>query len=231
MALSPSVTVREAWTIVGDAAAWAGVNREAWQKVATELGDPDLKSHQLLGGNSDEDFRVAVGRVAPPLSALQRPSMNFQTGSKWHFCVPTMILQTLASPLQQASSSSGSAAIALAVPDAGTMQVASTTPKFKLSQVINQAKDAEIALLDEDTARELRKNYEVLCGDAPVDNVDVSDSQVSALSHVLQSGVVLYADFGQWGPRGLRLERRMKFKARVMDSTVSWTQREIPGPD
>ena len=129
-----------------------------------------------------------------------------------------MILQSLASPPPQAATSSGSVPTALAVTDTSAVLVPSATPKIKLSQVIDQAKDTEIPLLDEVTARELRKNYEVLYGDAPMDNAEVSDAQLAALYHVLQSGVVPYADFGVWGPHGLRLERRMKFKARVLDN-------------
>ena len=37
MALTPSETVRAAWTTVADAALWAGVNPELWKRDAHEL--------------------------------------------------------------------------------------------------------------------------------------------------------------------------------------------------
>ena len=67
-------------------------------------------------------------------------------------------------------------------------------------------------------------------GDAPTENAEVTDSQLTALKYLVDAGLPPYADFSVWGPFGARHERRMKFKARLLDNQGHWIQVEIPGP-
>ena len=53
-------------------------------------------------------------------------------------------------------------------------------PKTKLSQVIDQARDVEVPLLDAETLNELRRNYVVTFGDNPMDNAVVTVAQLRA---------------------------------------------------
>ena len=75
-----------------------------WPLVARELGDEELTSLMLLAGVSDESYRAATARVAPPISALQRSSPNLLfNGAKATMTVPATIMQILASPPAGAS--------------------------------------------------------------------------------------------------------------------------------
>ena len=231
MALTPPVEVRAAWESVEDAARWAGVKQELWTSVATLLGDPELTNLMLLAGVSDEDYRAAVSKVVPEVSPLQKSSLNLLfNGVKAAMGVPTLIMQALASP-PAVPSEGGSAQRALVAvgPDPGP--VFSSAPRIKLSQVIDQARDIEVPLLDADTLNALRMNYVVTFGDNPMDNAEVSDAQLTALQYVVVNGFPPFTDFGVWGPFGMRTERRMKFKSRTLDAAGSWILHEVPGPD
>ena len=58
-------------------------------------------------------------------------------------------------------------------------------PKIKLSQVLAQANDLEVPLLDEHKILEMRQVYITLFVDAPMEACEVTDGQVSALQYVL----------------------------------------------
>jgi hypothetical protein len=78
---------------------------------------------------------------------------------------------------------------------------------------------------------QLRRNIEVLMGDAPGDDLEVTDSQLSAIVAVIANGAPPYCDFGVWGRHGARLERRLKFRAHFMTSSGQWITQEVPGAD
>ena len=107
----------------------------------------------------------------------------------------------------------------------------SGVPRIKLAQVIDQAKDVEVPMLLAEEIAEYRNNYTITFGDNPMENAEATDSQLTALQHIVANGLPPYTDFGVWGPYGTRVERRMRFKARVLDAAGSWTQHECLGLD
>ena len=178
MALTPTFETYQSWTTVKDAAAWAGVKAELWTRAATELGDAELTSLMLLGGVADDEYRAAIDRVAPTVTALQRSSLNLMfNGVKAAMGVPTLILQKLAVPLPGAAEAVARMAPSAMIAQEPTISMQGMIPKVKLSQVIDQGKEAEVPLLDEATLSELRKNYTLLLGDSPMENAEVTDSQ------------------------------------------------------
>ena len=70
--LMPAQTTLEAWTDVEAARAWVGLSAEAWKRLASELGDPELSSLLLLAGMSELDFMSAVEALNPPYTMLQK---------------------------------------------------------------------------------------------------------------------------------------------------------------
>ena len=76
MALTPNFETFQSWTTVKDAAAWAGVKESLWKQMAKELGDDEIDNLLLVAGIADEDYRSAANRIDPPISALQRSSLN-----------------------------------------------------------------------------------------------------------------------------------------------------------
>ena len=107
----------------------------------------------------------------------------------------------------------------------------SGAPRIKLAQVIDQAKDVEVPMLLAEEMTEYRNTYTVAFGDNPMENAEATDSQFTALQHIVANCLPPYTDVGVWGPYGTRVERRMRFKARVLDATGNWTQHERPGLD
>ncbi len=221
--LLPSASVIDAWQSVKDVRVWAGVSTDVWTRVATALGDAELDVLMLVAGLTDEDYRAAVMSSDPPISPIQKVSLNLLFhGIKSKFGMDTNILQN-----PGASSTMPPASSSTVTPTVMTMN---STPKVRLSQVIDQAKDQEVPLLSDAVLRELRKNYMVIFRDAPLELVEVTDSQLTAFQYLVEHGLAPYTDFGVWGPFGARLERGMRFKSHFLDADGKWRTTELPGP-
>ena len=89
--------------------------------------------------------------------------------------------------------------------------------RIKLFQVIDQSMEAEILMLPERKLKELRAAHIVKFGDAPTENSEVTDAQLTALHYVIDSGLQPCVDFSVWGPFGARQDGPVKFKARLLD--------------
>ena len=225
----PSAAIRESWSTIADAAKWAGVSPALWTSVAAELGDAELSSMLHLAAVADDEYRAALNRI-PTVTTIQRSALNLLFNAvKVSMGVATRILDALASPASIPSSTTGAGTLAT-MGETTTLALVNT-PKVKLSQVIDQAKDTEVAALEEAKIAELRKVYATLFGDAPMETSEVTDNQIFALYYLVSNGLVPYADFAVWGPYGTRFERKMRFTARLIDSTGTWRTTEVPGPD
>ncbi len=221
--LLPSAAVIDSWTTVTDVRTWAGVPGDVWARVATALGDAELNALMLVAGLTDEDYRAAILGAQPAITPIQRVSLNLLFhGIKAKFGLESNIMQNPGAS-QTATSSSTAAA-------APTTIAVTTTPKVRLSQVIDQAKDQEVPVLSDTIIRELRKNYMVIFRDAPLELVEVTDSQLTAFHYLVENGLAPFTDFGVWGPYGARLERGMRFKSHFLDAEGKWRTTELPGP-
>ena len=174
--LAPSQATCENWSTVQDAVAWAGTSEAVWKQAATALGDPELSNLLVLAGVSDEDYRTAINGITPPVTPLQKSSLNLSFNAvKTKMGVPTQILETLASggTLTVASPSGGQQP---SMQDALVPLLPMTMPpipKIKLSQIIDQSLETEVPMLGEGKLRELRAAYEVKFGDAPMESTEV----------------------------------------------------------
>ena len=72
--------------------------------------------------------------------------------------------------------------------------------KLKLSAVLDPTLDAEIQPLTDVEVTQMHERYRTRYGDLPSTDADVSRDQLAALSQVIASGVVPYADFSIFGP-------------------------------
>ena len=123
-----------------------------------------------MGGVADDDYRAATDRVLPAVSALQRSALNLLfNGVKAALGVPTLIMQKLATPPQGAADSGARPFTTTLVSHEPPPTLQSMIPKIRLSQVIDQGKEAEVPVLDDVKLSELRTNYAVLLGDAPME--------------------------------------------------------------
>ena len=85
-------------------------------------------------------------------------------------------------------------------------------------------------MLDEGTLSALRSNYIETYGDEPLNGVDATDGQLTALSFVVGCGLPPYADFAVFGPHGVRTEKRMRFAQHFQDTSGKWRAIEQAGP-
>ena len=219
--LVPSTVVLDTWVEIKQARSWAGLSEEAWVRLATQLGDPDLDSLLLIAGMAEADFLNAVNGLERAYSPLQKTAAKLMYNAiKNKYGMPTNILQE---PMAAALASP-------AVVETQSMAI-QAAPKVHLASTIDQAKIIDVPLMSKENLRSLRANYIVMAGGEPMPHVDVSDNQLSALSYLLEHELPPYTDFGVWGPFGARRERKNRFKAQILDSRGRWTTMEVPGPD
>ena len=228
----PTQEVRDQWTSIFDVCTHYKVSRDDWRKVANALGDPDFDDLGLLVGVSDDDYIEA--REAAGLTPLKKGALNLVFGvSKLKFGVDTNIIKYVAADLAKGQSASTSAA-AKELGDEPSGPVAEPAPvlhaKVRIAQTLNQAIDQEVAMLPESKLADLRKYFIDVIGDEPLQRVDATDAQLTALSFVVECGLAPYADFGVFGPHGTRQEKRMRFAQHFQDTTGKWRAVEQVGP-
>lgn len=125
------------------------------------------------------------------------------------------------------------AAAAAGAPAAAPGQLAHAGPdvkKVKISAVLDQGDDSEVALLTPAKLAEAYAAFEQVNGGPPAEAEELTLRQVSALHSLFASGGAPYVDFSIWGPFENRTARRLKFSGVVMQADGSWHAREIFGP-
>ena len=85
-------------------------------------------------------------------------------------------------------------------------------------------------MLTEAELTPMRERYIAVEGDEPLDNVEVTNAQLTALKAVVGQGLPPYTDFGVWGPYGNRLARKQKFTNMFLDTSGKWHSQELAGP-
>ena len=85
-------------------------------------------------------------------------------------------------------------------------------------------------MLPEAVVLEARARWHATHGEPPLRSADPTDAQLTALKFIVDAGQPPYVDLAIWGPYGARQEKRMRFAARMMDTTGAWITKEISGP-
>ena len=106
-----------------------------------------------------------------------------------------------------------------------------TQRRVKLANVLDQGDDTEIVPLTSDRVRSLMKEFRKRNDDTdPTDEEEITGDQLAALDAKIQAGQAPYADFGVWRPFGSRIERQMKFVAKILNAQGQWINKELSGP-
>lgn len=236
-ALVPDAAVLNAWSDVDAARAWAAVPPALATAVHAALGDGNLQNLVLLAACAPERVRAALdaARFATTEGGdLREPTTLERTRyALMYMAVRSRLNQTLvdiAAP-PAAAPAADAQGHAEAVAASRTQPVGNNVVKIKIATVMDQASDMEVGLLPEDLIREKRKNYRVLMGDAPIEQADITDVQLSAFVYQTATGAPPYCDFGVWGPYGARIERRLRFRAHHLSADGKWATTEVPGAD
>ena len=227
----PTRETRDQWKSISEVCTHYKVTREDWRKIANALGDPDFDDIGLLVGVSDEDF--AEAREAAGFTPLKKGALNLVFGvCKLKFGVDTNIIKYMATELSTGESATTPSAAKETAEGSGPVAEPAPTlhAKVRIAQTLNQAIDQEVAMLPEAKLADLRKFFIEIIGDEPLQRVDATDAQLTALSFVVECGLAPYADFGVFGPHGTRQEKRMRFAQHFQDTTGKWRAVEQPGP-
>ena len=104
--------------------------------------------------------------------------------------------------------------------------------RIKMSTVIDQGDDTEIAALDQTEVRKLFETFKGTNDDLEVSSDEKCDgTPLQAVRSKLLADVVPYADFGVFRPYGQRFARAMKLKAQIwVPERGTYVPTEMPGP-
>lgn len=107
---------------------------------------------------------------------------------------------------------------------------ATSAERTKLSEVIDQISAAEIDPLPDNDVEAAYALLKSKTGELPAEDEDLTSEQLSALSHLVTSNKVPYADFAVWGPFGVRIRRRTKFTGHIIGPNGDLAKVELLGP-
>jgi len=104
--------------------------------------------------------------------------------------------------------------------------------KFRLSRVVDQGDDQEVEALDAEIVRDAVKRFKSSNdGLDPTPEEEATADQLQGIRIKLMHDIVPFADFGILRPFGARLERSLKFAAKIWNpEKQEYLAKELPGP-
>ena len=224
MAVIPSPEVLAGWTNLRDAARWAGVDEGTKRAFCRQLGDPDLDSLMILAVVPAETVDSAINlatKGARKLNVVEKSMLVIMMAAvKAKFNGFTGQVGTMQAPPGFTAGAGP--------PDASNSASSATKVKIKLSQVIDQGSDQETEMLSMDDLQKLRRNYVLSQGDNPLEQEEITDSQLTCLFAKVQAQQAPFTDMGVFGPYGDRMARAMKFVSQQWKDG-QWRAVELPG--
>ena len=113
---------------------------------------------------------------------------------------------------------------------AGTAVAATVSHKLKLSQVVDQTNDDEIAILADSDLQVCYKRHVDRMQGPPDPGAECTGEQLTGIKHLLDSHRPPYVDFGIFGPHGYRIRRKIKLAGLVLGPGGVLQSVEIVGP-
>lgn len=224
--MDPSQSEIEAMKTMGDVFLWAGFDNTKMGDTTTVSGSlaallgvkPDTVTRNI-GIISESDFdkvltqwKVPETGGSPRLPTLAELGMGKSLGHASRVAAGKG--QTVEA-LRQALAAAQAAQAPAQVPPATT----TTTPrKIKLAGITSQVDDTEVAAATEQDLVSMYLEYERVFGrnERPQKDMEPTADQLSAVVHLLQSGLPPYTDFAIWGPYGHRIERKLKLQGVIL---------------
>ena len=106
----------------------------------------------------------------------------------------------------------------------------SSSGLIKMSTIIDQASDREVAPLGESEVEAYYAVYRKLMGHDPRPEEDITAEQLSGLKALFTSGAAPYVDLAIWGPFGQRTQRKLKLSGLVLGTDGVLQQVQLYGP-
>ena len=233
MALFPEETEARAFADARALVDWVGLSVDDWnsfQEQTGKLGDK-IRNINLLSAGAVKTAALAARRAdGTPLT----PVSLAQIGLVWRIARrlgapswkgfndvdPLEETPTVLVPAPLPSSSSGTSVV-----------LSASTRKVKLSQVLDQADDSEIALAEDATVAKWFNNWQVFAQGPPEIEEEPSIEQLSALHlRVATLKKAPWADFAIFMPFSKRIIKANKFKAVIFQPDGTFISKEVPGP-
>ena len=218
----------------------------AWSDLEGDCDDESTVSGSflvLIGGKSitkprslstarDADFQalLASWRIPTGVAAETRAPTLVETGQAQLFMRACQLVGGCGQTIQQMTAAIAAAKAAPATP--GPAQTPSPARKVKLNAVASQVDDTEIKLLGESELVAMYAEYERVygAGERPAKDCEPTSEQISAIVHLLDSGLPPFADFAIFGPYGHRIERKLKLSGVAIGRDGVIRQVELHGP-
>ena len=102
-----------------------------------------------------------------------------------------------------------------------------TTQKVKLEKILNQYAEGEVEMLSDPEIQTRYARYFAKFGCMPHEDAEATKEQLTAVSYVLASGHVPYADFSIFGPHGHRLQKRLRLQGTVFDPSMIGSGQQV----
>ena len=106
----------------------------------------------------------------------------------------------------------------------------SSSGLIKMSTIIDQSSDREVAPLVESEVEAYYAVYRKLMGHDPRPEEDITAEQLSGLKALFTSGAAPYVDLAIWGPFGQRTHRKLKLSGLVLGTDGVLQQVQLYGP-
>ena len=236
-------------TSLNDVVTFAAVEANLWTLFAKQLGNPpsvrilamvpaSVLQKTILGLRIPSGAAPADG--TPPPTRDPNVTETIQMALVWRVARQAVGLEDMDPMLPGAESSSAvRATVGASPPVSGTPGVAAAVPtqnqpspkKVKLSNVLDQTDDTEVATKTRAEMGIYFENHREITGADPLPEVEPTDLQVAAMEDkVVMRDESPYADFSILTPFGRRIQRAMKTKSYSFQPDGTWKAADIPGP-
>ena len=168
---------------------------------------------------------VANAQAAPPVAANLFQRGNLITVGL--ICrIKTGLLDSLVAQLAAAG---GAPLVVQPPPPASNAPPAS---KIKLGLVARQGDDTEVVIVGDAIMSAGTARWEAIfgVGKRPNPDAEATDTQITCLKFMIDSGQAPTVDFALWGPHGHRMERKFRLSGVVFDKDGHMRTVEIAGP-
>ena len=207
---------------------------------ADVTGDSRAALLQLVGMAGTDPLRVFAAvpptQLEPALGLLQigagatPPQLALTAKINNAHRVARVLCGVERSLEEQAAAAAAAAAAQAAAAQAQPPPQTAGATAVRLEHVIDQALTAEIPALSDTDIQLGYSEYKRRMGAMPGEGEEPTSDQLTAVHHLLKSGVPPYADFAVFGPHQLRLRRRLKFSGMTIARDGHLQSVELHGP-
>ena len=227
---------------MADVFEWAGLDKSQMGDEATIpgslaklMGVKQITPTRVIGIIDETDYDTVLAQWKVPEGGAGRLPTLAELGmgkSVGHAARVVAGRGQTVENLRQQLATAKAAAKAQASPPAPAPATGSPPRKVKLSGITSQVDDAEIALTSEQQLVDMYLEYERVFGkgERPSKDMEPTSEQLSAVMHLLQSGLPPYTDFAVWGPYGHRIERKLKLQGVTIGRDGVIRTVELQGP-